>query len=155
MNIELRPRLEAMPTFLPMPAKADPANDNRTARDRPSAPRALIYRPAQSAMTSGRAGTKRWVLEFEPQAASFIEPLMGWTGSTDPLVQVRISFPSREAAVAYAERRGLDYEVREPPGARDRDIGRPMVLDALSPFCSFAVMPARMSTEAHNRRLAG
>jgi hypothetical protein len=63
-------------------------------------------------MTSGRAGTKRWLLA-EPQSAPFIEPLMGWTGSTDPMAQVRLTFPSREAAVAYATRQGLDYEVRE------------------------------------------
>ena len=64
-------------------------------------------------MTSGRAGTKRWLLEFEPQSAPFIEPLMGWTGSTDPMTEVRLSFPSRESAVAYAQRQGLAYEVRE------------------------------------------
>jgi hypothetical protein len=65
-------------------------------------------------MTSGRAGTKQWRLEYEPQSAPFIEPLMGWTGSTDPMAHMWLSFPSREAAVAYAERQGLEYEVREP-----------------------------------------
>jgi ETC complex I subunit-like protein len=64
-------------------------------------------------MTSGRAGTKRWLLEFEPQSPAFIEPLMGWTGSAEPMAQVRLSFPTREAAVAYAERQGLGYEVRD------------------------------------------
>ena len=38
---------------------------------------------------------------------------MGWTGSTDPMGQVRLTFPSREAAVAYAQRHCLDYEVRK------------------------------------------
>src|SRR5205823_3763869 len=75
--------------------------------------RAVIYKPAKSAMTSGRAGARRWLLEFEPQSPPFIEPLMGWTGSTDPLQQVRLTFPSREAAVAYAQRQGVDYEVRK------------------------------------------
>jgi ETC complex I subunit conserved region len=65
-------------------------------------------------MTSGRAGTTQWLLEYEPQSAPFIEPLMGWTGSTDPMAHLRLSFPSREAAVAYAERQGLEYAVREP-----------------------------------------
>jgi hypothetical protein len=64
-------------------------------------------------MTSGRAGTRRWILEFEPQSAPFIEPLMGWIGSTDPMAQVRLAFPTREAAVAYAQRQGLNYEVRD------------------------------------------
>ena len=46
MNVELRPRLEALPTFLPVPAKADPANDNRAdqATAALTAPHAAIYR---------------------------------------------------------------------------------------------------------------
>ena len=53
------------------------------------------------------------ILEFEPQSAPFIEPLMGWVGSTDPMAQMRLAFSTREAAVAYAQRQGLDYEVRD------------------------------------------
>ena|SRR5947209_6235777 len=109
MNVELRRRTS--PLAPPPPAVA---NDNLEAlRPARRAPRAIIYRPAKSAMTSGRARTKQWVLEFEPQSAPFIEPLMGWTGSADPLAHVRLSFPTREAAVAYAERQGLAYELRE------------------------------------------
>jgi ETC complex I subunit conserved region len=108
MNIELRRRSTS---FLGEVTRA--ANDNPRARPVTSGPRALIYRPAKSAMTSGRAGTRRWILEFEPQSAPFIEPLMGWIGSTDPMAQVRLAFPTREAAVAYAQRQGLDYEVRD------------------------------------------
>src|SRR4051812_21856521 len=112
MNVELRRRtINWAP--LANPAKARTTNDN-VARPRvPTGPRALIYRPAKSAMTSGRARTRRWTLEFEPQSAPFIEPLMGWIGSTDPMAQVRLAFPTREAAVAYAQRQGLDYEVRD------------------------------------------
>jgi ETC complex I subunit conserved region len=106
MNVELRRRSTG---FSDEAVRA--ANDNARARPATSGPRVLIYRPAKSAMTSGGAGTRRWVLEFEPQSAPFIEPLMGWTGSTDPLAQVRLAFPTREAAVAYAQRQGLDYEV--------------------------------------------
>lgn len=76
--------------------------------------RAVIYRPARSAMTSGRANTCDWVLEFEPRAPEFREPLMGWTGGTDPLRQVRLRFPSRESAIAYAQREGLPFTVYEP-----------------------------------------
>ena len=108
MNVELRRRSTG---FLGQVVRA--ANDNAHARPARSGPRALIYRPAKSAMTSGRGGTRRWILEFEPQSAPFIDPLMGWTGSTDPMVQVRLAFPTREAAVAYAHRQGLDYEVRD------------------------------------------
>jgi hypothetical protein len=83
----------------------------------PSVPpdaRAVIYRPSRSVMTSGRANTCQWVLEFEPRSPEFIEPLMGWTGGTDPLRHVRLSFPNREAAVAYARREGLPFTVYEP-----------------------------------------
>jgi hypothetical protein len=87
----------------------------------PSDARAVIYRPSRSVMTSGRANTCNWVLEFEPRSREFIEPLMGWTGSTDPLRHVRLSFPTREAAVAYARREGLPftvYESQEPRPAQ-------------------------------------
>jgi ETC complex I subunit conserved region len=49
-----------------------------------------IYRPAGSAVQSGRANTKRWVLEFEPTSPPEIEPLMGWLASTDTQKQVRL-----------------------------------------------------------------
>lgn len=73
---------------------------------------AHIYRPARSVMTSGKARTKNWVLRFERRTPPFIEPLMGWTGGDDTLTQVELTFPSREAAIAYAERQGLNYVVR-------------------------------------------
>jgi hypothetical protein len=53
----------------------------------PADAEAIIYRSAKSAMTSGRAGLRSWILEFKPRSPLFIEPLMGWTGSTDPLSQ--------------------------------------------------------------------
>jgi hypothetical protein len=86
----------------------------------PADAEAIIYRPAKSAMTSGRAGLRSWVLEFKPRSPLFIEPLMGWTGGTDPLSQVRLHFPSREAATAHAARQGLRFTVREPQEPRRR-----------------------------------
>ena len=106
MNVELKPRTE------PFPSVAT-ANDNAEPRllSLPARRRVRIYKPAKSAMTSGWAGTRRWLLEFEPQAALFIDPLMGWSGSADPMTQLRLAFPTREAAVAYAQRQNYDYEV--------------------------------------------
>ncbi len=83
----------------------------------PSGAVARIYRPARSVMTSGRAQTKKWVLRFDRRTVPFIEPLMGWTGGDDTLSQVELTFPSREAAVAYAERQGLAYLVEERRGS--------------------------------------
>ena len=64
---------------------------------------AKIYQPSRSAMQSGQAKTRDWVLEFVPADAKWIDPLMGWTGSDDMNSQVRLRFPTREEAVAYAE----------------------------------------------------
>jgi hypothetical protein len=65
-------------------------------------------------MQSGRARTKNWVLEFEPRAAKRPDRLMGWVGSQDMQSdEVRLKFSSKEAAVAFAERHGIEYRVRE------------------------------------------
>jgi len=74
---------------------------------------ARIYKPARTAMQSGTAKTKEWVLEFEPEAAREVEPLMGWTSSGDMRQQVRLQFDNAEEAVAYCERRGIAYQVTE------------------------------------------
>jgi hypothetical protein len=81
---------------------------------------ARIYRPAKSAMQSGRANTRRWLLEFEPAAPRETEPLMGWTSSPDTAQQVRLRFETKEQAIAYAERNGISYQVIEPHDARLR-----------------------------------
>ena len=76
--------------------------------------RARIYVPAKNAMQSGRARTKSWVLEYEPAKPREIDPLMGWTSSSDMLQQVQLDFATREEAVDYATRHGIDYQVFEP-----------------------------------------
>jgi ETC complex I subunit-like protein len=74
---------------------------------------ARIYQPARSAMQSGQAKTRNWVLEFAPASARKVEPMMGWTSSNDMNAQVRLSFESREAAIDYARARGIAYQVSE------------------------------------------
>ena len=81
--------------------------------------RVRVFQPAKTAMQSGRANTRRWVLEFEPSVRREADPLMGWTSSSDTRRQLRIYFDSREEAVAHAERNGFAYAVEEP---RDRRI---------------------------------
>ncbi len=73
-----------------------------------------IFRPSKTAMQSGRAGTRRWVLEFEPEAARRVEPLMGWTSSADTKSQLRLGFETKDEAIAYARKKGLMYVVEEP-----------------------------------------
>ena len=74
---------------------------------------ARIYRPAKTAMQSGRGNTHHWVLEYVPQTPRRPEPLMGWVSSGDTLNQVRLRFETKDEAVAFAVRRGLPY-VLEP-----------------------------------------
>ncbi len=75
---------------------------------------ARIFRPAKTAMQSGRGRTRKWVLEFEPEKARTLDPLMGWTSSADTRGQVKLSFESKDACVAYAEKHGMAYEVHDP-----------------------------------------
>ena len=75
---------------------------------------AKIYQPARNAMTSGQAKTKTWVLEYAPEEARRVDPLMGWTSSDDMNSQVRLTFESKEAAIDYAQDKGLAYVVSEP-----------------------------------------
>jgi hypothetical protein len=75
---------------------------------------ARIYRPAKSAMQSGRASTRNWILEFEPGARKTVDPLMGWTGSGDMNGQVRLRFASSKEAVAYAKQHGIAFQLIEP-----------------------------------------
>lgn len=65
-------------------------------------------------MQSGRGNARRWIVENEPTSQKNIDPLMGWTGSGDTRTQVKLRFETKEEAVAYAERNGLDYRVEEP-----------------------------------------
>jgi len=75
---------------------------------------ARIYRPAKTAMQSGTAGTHAWRLDYEPSEPRRSEPLMGWTSSADMLSQIRLTFATKEEAIAYATKNGIPYQVFEP-----------------------------------------
>lgn len=79
---------------------------------------ARIYQRPKNAMQSGRALTDKWILEFVPAEAKRPDPLMGWAGSGDMKQQVQLSFASREEALAYAERYGIDARVHPTPPRR-------------------------------------
>ena len=76
--------------------------------------RARIYRPTRNAMQSGKARTKAWVLEFEPASPRRIDPLMGWTSSSDMLSQVQLAFDSRDEATTYAKTHNIPFDLFEP-----------------------------------------
>ena len=79
---------------------------------------ARIYRPAPNAMQSGKANSREWVLEYEPETPRLIDPLMGWTSSDDMRQQVRLLFPTKEEAIAYADRNGIPHQVFESKKGR-------------------------------------
>ena len=76
---------------------------------------ARIYQRIKNAMQSGRARVGTWTLEFEPSEAKKPDPLTGWAGSGDTNEQVRLTFPSLEAAKAYADQYGIAVSVVPGP----------------------------------------
>jgi ETC complex I subunit-like protein len=82
---------------------------------------ARIYKPARTAMQSGAAKSKEWVLDYEPEQPRAVEPLMGWTSSGDMRQQLRLSFDTKQEAIAYCERNAIAYQVFEAsPSQRQR-----------------------------------
>jgi hypothetical protein len=76
--------------------------------------RARIFLPPKSAMQSGTAKTHQWILEYEPSSAKIRDPLMGWTGSDDMLSQIRLKFDTKEAAIAYAQKNEIPFDLELP-----------------------------------------
>jgi len=76
--------------------------------------RARIYQPAKTAMSSGTAKTRGWVLEFAQTNAREVDPLMGWTSSSDTQTQVKMTFDTKEAALDYAQANGIETIVQDP-----------------------------------------
>jgi hypothetical protein len=60
---------------------------------------------------SGRANAGLWLLEFERQQPQLPDPLTGWNGSGDTNTQVKLTFRTREEAIAYAERNCIPYHI--------------------------------------------
>lgn len=81
---------------------------------------ARIYRPAKTAMQSGKAKADTWTLEFEPEQPRKVEPLMGYTSSRDMKSQICLTFETKEEAIAYAQKNSIAYTVYEPKETRRR-----------------------------------
>ena len=76
---------------------------------------ARIYQEPKSSMSSGRARTTRWVLDFASAEAKTPDPLTGWAGGADTREQVRLVFPDVTAAQAFADRHGITARIIPPP----------------------------------------
>ena len=77
-----------------------------------------IYKPAKTAMQSGKARTKSWVIDFVHKDLEYIEPLMNWVGSYGTTNEINLSFASKEAAIDFAKSKGWPYTVQEPQQRR-------------------------------------
>ena len=65
-------------------------------------------------MQSGKGKSSLWVLEYVNDAGQRRpDPLMGWISSNDTSGQVRLSFDSRDDAIAFAKREGMTFSVEE------------------------------------------
>ena len=79
-----------------------------------------IYRPSKTATQSGLARARSWLLEFETDSGKTIEPLMGWTSSTDTMGQVTLNFSTQKRAIAFAEANNLTYRLSIPEEKRTK-----------------------------------
>ena len=75
--------------------------------------RAKIYKPAKTAMQSGKRNSKKWILEFETKNNS-TNPLMGWESSSDTMSEVKLEFLTKEEAIKYAVKNDINYNLVEP-----------------------------------------
>ena len=75
--------------------------------------KAKIYKPTKTAMQSGIAKTKYWVLEYIVEKTG-INPLMGWESSNDTFSELKIEFANKDLAIEYAKKYKIEYELIEP-----------------------------------------
>ena len=75
--------------------------------------KAKIYKPAKTAMQSGRAKYNKWVLKFLDQKNQLKDTMMGWNGGSSTVSQIELKFSTKEEAVNYAKKNSIDYEVLE------------------------------------------
>jgi hypothetical protein len=83
-------------------------------------PRAVISRPAKTAMQSGKAKAGQWLLEYETETPREPDPLMGWASAADTLNEVHLRFETLEEAVGFAQKHGIEYSVVKPAEPRLR-----------------------------------
>ena len=81
---------------------------------------AKIFSPAKNAMQSGKGKADVWILEYDRETPRVIEPLMGYTSSSDMNSQIKLKFENQEQAEAYAKKHGIAYQVQVPRQSRRR-----------------------------------
>ena len=94
----------------PVPDRGDGERRYRVAAFPPGT-RTMIRRRDRPVNQIGRARQDEWLLRFDPQSRLFVDPLTGWTGGSDPLRHVELSFATLEQAIRYAERHALPHRI--------------------------------------------
>ena len=74
-----------------------------------------IFRPAKSAMQSGKRNIKTWLVEpIEETNIRSVNPLMGWVSASNTSSQLQLEFSTKEEAIKFVESRNFQYEIEEP-----------------------------------------
>jgi len=70
-----------------------------------------IFKPTRTAVQQG-PDPEKWRLDFD-RGQHWVNPLMGWTSSSDSSSQLTggLTFTTKDDAIAYAKRQGYDFEV--------------------------------------------
>lgn len=72
----------------------------------------VIAQRMNKTLQSGSSFVHQWQITW-PNQERWMNPLMGWTSSADPMSSLKLTFDTREEAMAFAERNGWTYEVRK------------------------------------------
>ena len=73
-----------------------------------------LERPA-AGLGLGRLGGLAVVLDDAREQALRADPLTGWAGSGDTDTQIRLTFASKDEALAYAAKKGLEIHLVPAP----------------------------------------
>lgn len=90
----------------------------------PEDARAIIEPMPTATNLIGRARKGQWRLHFPQRKKPFVDWLTGWSGGEDPLVQIELRFPTREAAERYCERLNLPCSIHKPPRTHTEPINK-------------------------------
>lgn len=75
---------------------------------------ARIFQRVKDPSQSGMKNVGTWSLVFDLRLQPYVEPLMGWVGSQDTQHQVSLSFNTREEAISYALKAGINFRIEDP-----------------------------------------
>ena len=67
--------------------------------------KAKIFKPAKTAMQSGRSKFNKWVLKFSDKKNQLKDTMMGWNGGSSTISQIELKVSSKEEAVNYAKKK--------------------------------------------------